>query len=146
MANKTVPHIYVSWNPRDTTTRTIVTNWAAIVHILTDVVVWESGEYEADKNVLIAQADIIVLILSGKMSNSIEREMVAAYSVGRVVLCLCAGERAMPPEPHLPGVHVFDLWESNAVATARNIIAEMPFQPQRVSSILAALIALLYLE
>jgi hypothetical protein len=141
-----MPNIYVSWNPRDATTRTIVTNWAGIVHILTDVVVWESGEYEADKSILIAQADIVVLIVSGKMSNSIEREMVAAYSAGRVVVCLCAGERATPPEPHLPGVHVFDLWEANAVATARNIITEIPCQPQRIQSILAALVALLYLE
>ena len=139
-------HIYVSWNPTDTTTKTIVTNWAGIVHILTDVVVWEAGHSDKDKSILLAQADIIVLIIFGKYSRSIEREMVAASIAGKQCFCLCAGDSATPPEPHLPGVHVFDVWEANAVATARNLIAEMPTQPQRIQSILAELVALLYLE
>ena len=141
-----MPNIYVTWNPNDTTTQTIVTNWAGIVHILTDVVVWEAGHSEQDKSILLAQADIILLIVVGKFSRSIEREMVAASIAGKQCFCLCAGDRATPPEPHWPGVHVFDVWEANAVATARNLIAEMPLQPQRIQSILAALVALLYLE
>lgn len=143
---KASPRIYVSWNPHDATTRTIVTNWAGIVHVLTQMVVWESGEYDGEKSILIAQADIVVLIISGRMSKSIEREMVAASTVGRTVVCLCAGDRATPPEPHLPGVHVFDLWLANPVATARNLLAVLPCQPQRTHSVLAALVALLYLE
>lgn len=140
-------NIYVSYNGDDVTTQTIVTNWASIVHTLTDIMVWEGGSNnDAQKALLIRSADIIVLISSGRYSKTLERETVACSTAGKACYILAAGDRAAPPEPFLPGVHVFNIWDANAIKTARDLVGEMPCQPQRVHSVLTSLISLLYLE
>lgn len=139
--------VYISYNKEDATTETIAINWASIVHCLTDILVWDGACCtDEQKGILLRDSDIVVLVSSGRFSRTLERETVACSTAGKPCIVLAAGDRAAPPEPCLPGIHVFNVWDANALATAREIVAVLPCQPQRVHSILTSLVALLYLE
>lgn len=105
----------------------------------------ENKELQPDVTALIGAAKYVVVVSTGKPGRMMEQEMTFAAMKGKTIIVLGYGERCAPPEPLLPGVAYFDLWETNTAAAIRHVTEHMRAD-QSTDALMGVLISLMYLN
>lgn len=141
--------IYITWNPRGKDYVTPVSLSMAVakqfglpVHSPNRE---EIKELEPVTTSRIVAANYMVVVSTGKLGRMVEQEMTFAAMKGKPIIVLGYGERCAPPEPLLPGVAYFDLWETNTAAAIRHVTEHMRAD-QATDALMGVLISLMYLN
>lgn len=141
--------IYITWNPRGkdyimpvSLSMAIAKEFCLPVHVPNRE---EIKELEPVTTLRICEAKYMVVVSTGKLGRMVEQEMTFAAMKGKPIVVLGYGERCAPPEPLLPGVAYFDLWETNTAAAIRHVTEHMRAD-QTTDALMGVLISLMYLN
>lgn len=138
--------IYLTWNPRGKDYITPVALCMAVAKQFGLPIHSPNRDVpnEMETTTRILESKYMVVVSTGRLGRMVEQEMVFAATQGKKVIVLGYGERCAPPEPLLPGVSYFDLWETNTAAAIRHVTEHL-YADQSTDAIVAILVSLMYL-